>query len=89
MTTKVIIRNILTFSLALMAGAPCAYADLLDDGRQAFMDYDFEKAAELYDKYAKVLKENPMLTARGCSKNIDVNLKLPRILSTMFRKWRL
>lgn len=59
MTTKVIIRNILTFSLALMAGAPCAYADLLDDGRQAFMDYDFEKAAELYDKYAKSLKRNP------------------------------
>lgn len=51
--------NILALSLAFMAGVPAVHADLLDDGRQAFMEYDFERAAELYDKYAQSLKRKP------------------------------
>ncbi len=36
-----------------------AKADLLRQGREAFMNYDFELAAEKYDKYANSLKKNP------------------------------
>lgn len=36
-----------------------ASADLLDDGRAAFFDYDFELASELYAKFAEQLKKKP------------------------------
>lgn len=44
---------------AFMAGSFAVSADVLDDGRKAFMDYDFERAAELYDKYAQSLMKKP------------------------------
>lgn len=46
-------------ALACVAAIPAAEADLLQDGRQAFLNYDFELASELYDKYAKSLKKTP------------------------------
>lgn len=39
------------------AAAPAA--DYLAEGHEAFMNYDFELASELYEKYAKVLKNRP------------------------------
>ncbi len=45
--------------VACMCGIPAAKADLLRQGREAFMNYDFELAAEKYDKYANSLKKNP------------------------------
>ena len=39
------------------AAAPAA--DYLAEGHKAFMNYDFESASELYEKYAKVLKNRP------------------------------
>lgn len=36
-----------------------AKADLLDDGRAAFYDYDFELASDLFDQYAQQLKKKP------------------------------
>ena len=45
--------------LACAAGIPSLMADLLQDGRKAFLNYDFELASELYEKYAKSLKKNP------------------------------
>lgn len=47
------------FSLMLLAEIPIAKADLLRDGREAFMNYDFERASELYTKYSQSLKKNP------------------------------
>lgn len=44
---------------ALAAGIPVAEADFLQDGREAFLNYDFELANELYEKYAKGLKKTP------------------------------
>lgn len=41
------------------AGVPVAKGDLLQDGREAFMKYDFEAASEYYDKYARSLKKSP------------------------------
>lgn len=43
----------------MAAGIPVAKADLLQEGRNAFMNYDFELASELYEKYAKALKKTP------------------------------
>ena len=43
--------------LACVAAVPTLNADLLRDGRQAFLNYDFELASELYEKYAKTLKK--------------------------------
>lgn len=50
------------FIIGIMAcsfGIPEAKGDILREGREAFMNYDFELAAEKYDKYANSLKKNP------------------------------
>lgn len=60
MNTKVnSYNNLFALSLAFMAGFSAMRADVLDDGRKAFMEYDFERATELYDKYAQSLKKKP------------------------------
>lgn len=46
-------------SVACLYGTSLAKADLLSEGRAAFMNYDFELATEKYDKYAKLLKKTP------------------------------
>ncbi len=46
-------------ALAFLLGTSAVNADLLRDGHEAFLNYDFEQAYELYDKYAKSLKKNP------------------------------
>lgn len=46
-------------TLACIAGFSFAKADLLREGRSAFMNYDFELASENYEKYAKMLKKTP------------------------------
>lgn len=46
-------------SLTCLCAMQVAKADLLREGREAFMNYDFELAAEKYDKYAKSLKKYP------------------------------
>lgn len=46
-------------SLALISVVNIANADLLREGREAFMNYDFELATEKYDKIAKTLKKTP------------------------------
>lgn len=45
--------------LSFAAGIPVAKGDFLRDGRQAFMNYDFETASENYEKYAKSLRKTP------------------------------
>lgn len=48
--------------LAPVIMAVCAMnvrADILDDGRAAFYNYDFDLASELYEKYADQLKKKP------------------------------
>ncbi|MDE6649361.1 MAG: hypothetical protein K2K45_05480 [Muribaculaceae bacterium] len=62
--TKIIIRRSLEFrlmlcSVALLAFSPVAKGDLLSEGREAFMKYDFGLASELYGKYEKSLKKTP------------------------------
>ncbi|MDE6510762.1 MAG: hypothetical protein K2L00_01525 [Muribaculaceae bacterium] len=47
--------GLLTFAV----GIPVMKADLLQDGRQAFLNYDFELATELYEKYDKSLRKAP------------------------------
>lgn len=59
MIIKVKSCRLSVISLAFMAGFPVVSADVLDDGRKAFMNYDFERAAELYDKYAQSLMKKP------------------------------
>lgn len=51
--------KLLMGALAVLAGSSAAKADLLSDGRKAFMNYDFDLASELYDKYEKSLKKSP------------------------------
>lgn len=46
-------------ALAFLFGTSAIKADLLRDGHEAFMNYDFEQAYELYEKYAKSLKKTP------------------------------
>ena len=46
-------------SMACLCGIHVAKGDLLREGREAFMKYDFELATEKYDKYAKSLKKAP------------------------------
>lgn len=46
-------------ALACVAVTHAAKADYLRDGRDAFMNYDFELASECYEKYAKSLKKTP------------------------------
>ena len=45
-------------ALACVAAIPAAKADLLQDGREAFMNYDFGLASELYEKYSRSLRKN-------------------------------
>lgn len=51
-------------TLALFSGIPIAKGDLLSEGRSAFMNYDFDRALELYEKYEKTLKKNPNAEAQ-------------------------
>lgn len=44
---------------AFLFGTSAIHADLLREGHDAFMNYDFEQAYELYEKYAKSLKKTP------------------------------
>lgn len=46
-------------SLFFLAGSSLAKADLLSDGHKAFLNYDFQLASELYDKYERYLKKTP------------------------------
>lgn len=43
--------------LALVSGVPLANGDYLRDGRDAFMNYDFELASANYEKYAATLRK--------------------------------
>lgn len=43
--------------MACLYGIPDGKADLLREGREAFMNYDFELAAEKYEKFAKSIKK--------------------------------
>ena len=45
--------------LACVVCIPIAKGDLLRDGRDAFLNYDFELATEYYEKFAKSLKKTP------------------------------
>lgn len=49
----------LAFAFVAAVGIPVASGDVLNDGRLAFLDYDFERAAELYSKYAQSLRKKP------------------------------
>lgn len=46
-------------AFAFVVGIPVAKGDLLQAGREAFMNYDFELALENYEKYAAGLKKKP------------------------------
>lgn len=47
-------------ALAMLAGGMTANAaDYLAEGHAAFLNYDFERASELYEKYAKTLAKKP------------------------------
>ncbi len=52
-------KKFMSASLALISVVNIANADLLREGREAFMNYDFELATEKYDKIAKTLKKTP------------------------------
>ena len=49
-------------AFAFLCGTPAVNADLLSEGREAFMNYDFELASEKYEKYSKLLKKSPNAT---------------------------
>lgn len=44
-------------SVVFISGIPMAKGDLLREGREAFMNYDFVLASEKYEKFAKSLKK--------------------------------
>lgn len=46
-------------SMLCLLGIPAAKGDYLKEGREAFMNYDFELAYEKFDKYAASLKKSP------------------------------
>lgn len=46
-------------ALVCICGIPAMKGDYLSEGRNAFMNYDFELASENYEKYAKILKKTP------------------------------
>ena len=52
-------NRIIFGALACIAGIPIAKGDFLREGRNAFMNYDFDLASEYYDKYARSLKKTP------------------------------
>lgn len=57
--TKIIGYRTLVGAFVFLCGSQMANGDLLREGRDAFMNYDFELAMEKYDKYAKSLKKMP------------------------------
>ncbi len=63
-------------SLAIMAGTFISKADLLSDGRNAFMNYDFELASELYDKYEKTLKKSPNVAGAELLEKYRIQLEI-------------
>lgn len=58
MTVRLLHRFVL-LSLLSITGSQIAMADLLGEGHNAFLNYDFGTASELYAKYAQSLKKNP------------------------------
>lgn len=46
-------------SILAVSGISEAKGDLLREGREAFLNYNFDLASEKYDKFAKSLKKNP------------------------------
>ena len=46
-------------AFAFLCGTSAVKADLLSEGREAFMNYDFELASEKYEKYSNILKKSP------------------------------
>lgn len=46
-------------AFAFLCGTSAVNADLLSEGRQAFLNYDFELASEKYEKYSNILKKSP------------------------------
>lgn len=52
-------NRFLLSSLVFLTGISFAKGDSLRDGREAFMNYDFDLASEYYEKYAKSLKKTP------------------------------
>lgn len=52
-----IYRHILTWTAAALALT--ASADLLDEGRTAFEQYDFERASDLYGQFAQSMRKKP------------------------------
>lgn len=63
-------------SLAIMAGTFISKGDLLSDGRSAFMNYDFELASELYDKYEKTLKKSPNVAGAELLEKYRIQLEI-------------
>ncbi len=51
--------RLLASALLMAAYMPPVSADILDDGREAFYNYDFDLASELYAKYAEQMKKKP------------------------------
>lgn len=51
--------NIFICSIACLLNTPIVKADFLKEGRDAFMNYNFELASENYEKYEKSLKKTP------------------------------
>lgn len=76
MNFKVNHCKILALSAAFVAGTSAVSADLLDEGRQAFMDYDFERAAELYDKYEQTLKRRPNAEGEALLEKLRLKLEI-------------
>lgn len=46
-------------AIAFLSGTSAVNADLLSEGRQAYLNYDFELASEKYEKYSNILKKSP------------------------------
>ena len=51
--------RLLASALLMAIYAPSVCADILDDGREAFYNYDFDRASELYARYAEQMKKKP------------------------------
>ncbi|MDE6342912.1 MAG: hypothetical protein K2K93_11415 [Muribaculaceae bacterium] len=51
--------RLLASALLMAIYEPSVCADILDDGREAFYNYDFDRASELYARYAEQMKKKP------------------------------
>lgn len=72
-----IVRHIAAAGMTLLAGVSfTAYADLLQEGRQAFLDYDFERASELYEKYAAQLRKKADPEGEEALENLERRLEI-------------